>query len=229
MTSRLLPLLGSVFSLLLALPASAQREVRVRGLALQPGVPEELQAGDAAGKGAVGVVKVKSFLNHEFDTLKLKGNQLKFTAKADAAADAGPAVEIGTCEIPAKAASVILVFLPDAPDSKTCKIVVVEDSAKAFPPGSYKIANLSEFPVKIELEKKEFEFKAGEIGGIEDPPVGANQASGMKGYSQREGEWQVFVSSLWPHPGGKRVLQLITANPGTGQLEMRGVRDIAKP
>lgn len=225
MNPRLLPLLGSVFSLLLALPASAQREVRVRGLALQPGVPEELQAGDAAGKGAVGVVKVKSFLNHEFDTLKLKGNKLKFTA----AAEAGPAVEIGTCEIPAKAASVILVFLPDAPDSKTCKIVVVEDSAKAFPPGSYKIANLSEFPVKIELEKKEFEFKAGEIGGIEDPPVGANQASGMKGYSQREGEWQVFVSSLWPHPGGKRVLQLITANPGTGQLEMRGVRDIAKP
>jgi hypothetical protein len=225
MTSRLFPLLGTLFSLLLALPASAQREVRIRGLALQPGVPAELRAGDAAGKGPAGVVKVKSFLNHEFDTLKLKGDKLKFTA----AADDGPAVEIGACEIPAKVASVILVFMPDAPESKTCKVVVVEDSAKAFPPGSYKIANLSEVAVKIELEKKEFEFKAGDIGLIEDPPVGANQASGMKGYSQKEGEWQVFVSSLWPHPGGKRVLQLITANPATGQLEMRGVRDIAKP
>jgi hypothetical protein len=225
MNSRLLPLLGSVFSLFFALPSSAQREVRVRGLALQPGVPEELQAGNAAGKGPVGVVKVKSFLNHEFDTLKLEGNQLNFTAVAAG----GPAEEIGSCEIPAKAASVILVFLPVAPDSKTCRIVVVEDSAKAFPPGSYKIANLSEFPMKIELEKKEFEFKAGEIRSIEDPPVGANQASGMRGFSQREGEWQAFVSSIWPHPGGKRVLQLVTANPATGQLEMRGVRDIAKP
>lgn len=225
MDSRLLPLLGSVISLFLALPASAQREVRVRGLALQPGLPEELQAGDAGGKGPAGVVKVKSFLNHEFDTLKLKDNKLKFTA----AAAGGPAEEIGSCEIPAKAASVILVFMPDAPDSKTCKIVVVEDSAKAFPPGSFKIANLSEVPVKIELEKKEFEFKPGEIGTIEDPPVGANQASGMKGYSQREDGWQAFVSAIWPHPGGKRVLQLVTANPATGQLEMRGVRDIAKP
>lgn len=225
MNSRLLPLFGSVFSLLLALPASAQREVRVRGLALQPGVPEEMQAGDAAGKSPAGVVKVKSFLNHEFDTLKLKGNKLSFTT----AAAGGPVEEIGSCEIPAKAASVILVFMPDAPDSKTCKIVVVEDSAKAFPPGSYKIANLSEVPVKIELEKKEFEFKPGEIRCIEDPPVGANQASGMKGYREKEGEWQVFVSSLWPHPGGKRVLQLVTANAATGQLEMRGVRDIAKP
>ena len=83
--------------------------------------------------------------------------------------------------------------------------------------------------MKIELEKKEFEFKPGEIRAIEDPPVGANQASGMKGYSQQDGEWQAFVSAIWPHPGGKRVLQLVTANPATGQLEMRGVRDIAKP
>lgn len=225
MNSRLLPLLALVVSLVFSLPVSAQREVRVRGLALQPGVPEEMQAGDAAGKGPAGVVKVKSFLNHEFDTLKLKGNPLKLTA----AASDGPAAEIGSCEIPAKAASVILVFINEGPDSKSCKIVVVEDSAKAFPPGSFKIANLSEVPVKIELEKKEFEFKPGEVGTIEDPPVGANQASGMKGYSQREGEWQAFVSAIWPHPGGKRVLQLVTANPATGQLEMRGVRDIAKP
>lgn len=225
MNFRLLPLLGTVCSLLLALPASAEREVRIRGLALQAGVPAELQAGNAEGKGPAGVVRVKSFLNHEFDTLKLQGNQLKFTASADA----GPAAEVGTCEIPAKAASVILVFMPDGPESKTCKIVVVEDSAKSFPPGSYKIANLSEVPVKIELEKKEFEFKPGEIRAIVDPPVGANQASGMKGFSQKDGAWQPFVSSLWPHPGGKRVLQLVTVNPATGQLEMRGVRDIAKP
>lgn len=220
-------LIAGVLPLLTTLPAAGQQECRVRALSLQAGATAtELYACNEAGTANAGMVRVKTFLNHEFDTLKLKGTKLVFTTKP------GPAaanVRIGTCEVPAEAKSVILLFIPEIPGKPACRVVVVDDSAKAFPSGSIAIVNLSSLPVKIQLETQSYEFKPGEIRAIPDPPVGPSQASAMKGQVKRDGKWVDFSSGAWPHPGDKRVLHVLTENPTTKQLEIRGVRDVAKP
>ena len=107
--------------------------------------------------------------------------------------------------------------------------MVVDDSKKAFPPGSYKILNLSSLPVKIELEKKAFDFKPGEIRNIENPPVNDANSSGFKGTCESGGQWEMFGSGTWPHPGGRRGLQVIIDNPDTKLVDIRGIRDVATP
>jgi hypothetical protein len=119
--------------------------------------------------------------------------------------------------------------VPEKPDSPTSKILVIDDSKKAFPAGTFKVANLSSLPVKLELEKKAFDFKPGEILNIVDPPVNDASASTVKGTCESEGEWKNFFSSSWPHPGGKRVLQVIIDNPDSKLVDIRGFRDVATP
>jgi hypothetical protein len=172
---------------------------------------------------------VKSFLNHEAATLKLKSPKIVLTTHAGAASEKDPAQLIGSCELPAKGGSVILLFVPEKPDSPTSKILVIDDSKKAFPAGTFKVANLSSLPVKLELEKKAFDFKPGEVLNIVDPPVNDASASTVKGTCESEGEWKNFFSSSWPHPGGKRVLQVIIDNPDSKLVDIRGFRDVATP
>lgn len=223
-------LIAGVLPLLAMLPAAGQQECRVRALSLQAGATApELFACNETGGSAAGSVQVKTFLNHEFDTLKPKGTRLVFTTKPGPAAAKDEDARIGTCELPAAAKSVILLFIPETPGKSACRITVVDDSTKAFPSGSIAIVNLGSLPVRIQLESKSFEFKPGEIRAIPDPPVGPSQASAMKGQLLRNGKWEDFSSGAWPHPGDKRVLQILTENPTTKRLEIRGVRDVAKP
>jgi len=205
-------------------------ECRVRALALQAGAAgPELHAHAETGTATAGKVTVKTFLNPEYDTLKLKSPKPVFTAKPTPPNAKNAAAPGRACEIPAAAKSVILLFLAEKPGQPACKVVVVDDSAKAFPAGSFEIINLSALPVKIQLEDQSFEFKPGEIRAIPNPPVGPGQASAMKGLCKRDGKWVDFSSGAWPHPGDKRVLQILTDNPATKQVEIRGVRDVAKP
>lgn len=219
---------AAAFLTLLA-PATAAPEYQIRGLSMNPGLPlTELHVHDAAGKAKVGVIQLKTFLNHEADTLEVKSPKLVFTAKADPASALNPAEVIGRCELPAKPGSVILLFLPEVADKPACKVLVVDDSMKAFPPGSILMVNSSSLPVKIELEKKPYEFKAGTMKLITGMPVGESNTAGMKGYCERDGKWQMFSSGIWPHPGEKRVLQVLTDN-ASGLVDIRGVRDVATP
>jgi hypothetical protein len=218
---------AAVLSLLA--PATAAPEYQIRGLSMNPGLPlTELHAHNAEGTARAGVIQLKSFLNHEADTLEVKGPKLVFTAKADPASALDPAEVIGRCELPAKPGTVILLFLPEVADKPACKVLVVDDSKTAFPPGSILVVNSSTLPVKIELEKQPFEFKAGAMKLITDMPVGESNTAGMKGYCERDGKWQVFSSGIWPHPGEKRVLQVLTDN-ASGLVDIRGVRDVATP
>lgn len=229
MNARFLAALGAALLPWFAPPVSGQQECKVRGLSLEPVIEgSEVHAHDEAGTVTFGRIHIKSFLNHESDTLKFKDPKLIFTAKADPASAKDPAGVIGSCEIPATMKSVILLFVPKVAGEPACRILVVDDSAKAFPPGSVKVANLSPMTVKIELEKTPFEFKPGETGLIKDPPVGPNQTGGMKGFCERDGEWQLFASGMWPHPGQKRVLQILTGTENN-QVEIRGLRDVSTP
>ncbi|MCW1887790.1 hypothetical protein OKA04_23835 [Luteolibacter flavescens] len=206
------------------------QEYQVRGLTLGQDVPgPEVHVHQDGGKADAGVLEVKSYLNHEGTTLKLKGPKIVLTTQSGAASVKDPAQVIGTCELPAKGGSVILLFIPEKPDSPASKIVVLDDSKKAFPPGSIKVANLSSLPVKIELEKKPFDFKAGEIANIENPPVGEGNSSGYKATCETATGWQAFGAGVWPHPGQKRVLQVVTNSPESKLVVIRGFRDVATP
>ena len=207
--------------------ATAADDCQIRALALHPGtVPEELHVQSAANSAPAGRIHPKTFLNHESDPVKRLAGKLAFTTKAGAT-DASD--RIGTCELPANAKSVILVFIPEIQGKPACKVIVVDDSPKAFPPGSIHVLNLSSMPVRIELEKSKFEFKPGEIRPIPNPPAGANGTAAMSAMCQRSGVWEKFSSGAWPHPGPKRVLQILTEAPDTKQIEIRGFRDVAAP
>lgn len=196
--------------------------LRIRSVAVVPGsVPDTL--GVQSGGKSAGRVHPKTFLNHEADTLPLTAGKLEFSSESD------PVSRIGTCEIPAGAKSVILVFVPEVPGKPACKVIAVDDSPKAFPAGSINILNLTSLPVRIELEKQSFEFKPGEVRVIPNPPTGPNGASAMKAARKVDGKWESFSSGAWPHPGPKRVLQILTDNPDTKQTEVRGIRDVASP
>jgi len=220
----------AAFAAISLLPVFAEGECRVRAIVSQAGaVPPEIHVHNAAGTATAGKLQVKTFLNHEFTLLAPKGGPVVFTSKADPASVKTPEDVIGEGELPAKAASIILLFFPDAPDKPHCRVTVVDATAKAFPPGSFKVVNLSRSPIRIELEKDKFEFQPGETKVIKNAPMGDNGSAGMRAYYESEGTWKPFSESMWANPGDKRVLQIIADNVATHQPEMTGIRDVAKP
>lgn len=172
-------------------------------------------------------VTVKSYLNHEAESLAVVGDEILFTAAANRTSLKDPLV--ARLKVPAGLRTAILMFLPGdgKPGSPRFRILPIDDGTRAFPRGSLKVINLSQSPLRIELEKKPFDFKSGETRLIEDPPVGEANASAMRSFSFRSGEWQRVAAGNWPHPGQKRVLQVAFDNAASGSVEMRGIRDIA--
>lgn len=219
-----------------AAPPAAPAEtagLRVRALSFQlDSPPADVYAHDAAGDGSVPGVKldVKSYLNHEFSGLPIKGDSLVFTKTADPAGIKDSANIVAKTRLPGGFRSGIFMFLPGTGKAgdPAFRVLVIEDTKKAFPPGSLKILNLSPLPVSIMLEKETFNFKSGETKVIEDPPVGPSQSSGMVAKAFKDGEWRKIGSGVWPHPGSKRVLQVLFENPQSQQVELRGIRDIAR-
>lgn len=207
--------------------------LRVRGLSFQlDSPPADVFVHDAAGDGTVPGVKldVKSYLNHEFSGLPIKGDSLVFTKSSDPSGIKDSANIIAKTRLPGGFRSGIFMFLPGTGKAgdPAFRVLVIEDNKKAFPPGSLKILNLSPLPVSIMLEKEVFNFKSGETKIIEDPPVGPSQSSAMVAKAFKEGEWRQIGSGIWPHPGSKRVLQVLFENPKSRQVELRGIRDIAR-
>jgi hypothetical protein len=216
-------------AVLSAISAQGQ-EYQIRGLTLNDEAPgPEVHVHHDGGAADAGVIQVKSYLNHERDTVKLKGRKIVLTTQAGAASVKDPAMLVGSCELPAQGGRVILFFLPEKPGSPACKVMVIDDSKKAFPPGSIKVANLSSLPVKIELETKPFDFKPGEIRNIEDPPKGDAGSAAAKVTCEANGKWQRVSTGVWPDPGTRRVLQVLVDNPDTQSAEIRGFRDITTP
>jgi hypothetical protein len=213
-------------------PSASDQGIRVRGLAFQLAAPPtDIYVHDAAAPpGIVGAkLDVKGYLNHEFSLLPIRGKNVVCTKSSDPASIKDPANILAKATLPDKFKNGIFMFLPGtgAPGAPMFRILVVDDSTSAFPRGSFKVMNLSPVTVRIQLEKETFEFKSGEMKLIEDPPVGENQSSGMRAFSQAGSQWQKIGSGIWPHPGDKRVLQVLFENPGTKQVELRGIRDVA--
>ena len=174
-------------------------------------------------------VRTRTYLNHEVEVLPMHGDRLVFTTAADRASIEDPERVIGRVTVPSGVRSAILVFLPGArdPGSSPCRVLPVEDTTRAFPRGSLKVINLSPLLLRLLLEKKQFDIPPGATRTIGDPPVGEHNASAMRAFTFKDDKWQRLGAGLWPHPGPKRVLQIAHLNPGSGQIEIRGIRDIA--
>lgn len=204
----------------------------MRGLAFQlPNTPADVYAHDAATDGSTPGVKldVKSYLNHEFSVLPIKGSSLILTKTADPAGIKDAGNVLAKVKLPSKFKTGIFMFLPGSGKAGDTpfRVLVIEDGKSDFPPGSVKVMNLSPQPIRIQLEKEYFNFKSGETKVIEDPPVAENQSSGMRAFSFEDGDWRRFASGVWPHPGRKRVLQVMFLNPTSKRVEIRGIRDVA--
>ncbi len=216
-------------------PAPAPQDapgLKIRALSFQLDTPPaEVFAHDPALGGKIPGVKIdmKSYLNHEFNLQPSQPESLVFTKSADVASLKDPASVVAKAKLPANLKSGIFMFLPGSGKAGDTpfRVLVIEDSQRAFPAGSFKVMNLSPHRVRIQLENQNFPFASGETKIIEDPPVGANNASGMKAFAMVNGQEQRIAASIWPHPGTKRSLQVLFLNPKTDQVEIRGIRDVA--
>jgi hypothetical protein len=206
--------------------------LKIRGLAFQlDSPPVDIYAHEAVpAVGSIGTkFDVKSYLNHEISILPIKGHEIIFTKSSDPASVKDTANLVAKVKLPDNFKRGIFMFLPGTAvaGDPAFRVLVIDDSMRSFPKGSLKVMNLSPLPVRIQLEKETFDFKSGETKLIEDPPVGENQSSGMRAFAFKANEWQRIGSGIWPHPGEKRVLQVLFENPVSKQVELRGIRDVA--
>lgn len=230
MKTLILPALAA--ALFLAAPSTAgaaDRDISLRAISMAGDFPgSEVFVHSAGSKQEGTKVTVKTFLNHESDAVTASSDTLILTGKADASSATDKAAVIGEVKLPAGAKSGILLFLPGA-KGKPNSVSVIEDDRKTFPPGSTQVVNNTGSELRIEIEGKNFDVKAGGVLVIRDQPVGNNNASMVKGYIKTDGVWAQISSASWPHPGAKRVLQIATENARSGSAELRGVRDISSP
>lgn len=206
------------------------RDVRVRLLAFDNVlIPAESYVFDAAVTQPVpGVAApIKGYLNHEDQALKITGNDLLFSKSAKAEDANKPEFQLAKVTLPNVGNRFLLVFLP-GPDKKF-RVLPLDDSIKEFPLGAYRVISLSNFPVKLTLEEKAYEFKPGQSTLITDAPVQENHHSAMYAFTQVDGKWQRIGSGLWPELGKKRSIQIFFDSPESKQTELRGFRDISPP
>lgn len=204
--------------------------LRLRLLAFQPSLAtDEVYMHDpAANEPANGVrLPMKSYLNHESVPAILKSRKLVLTKAADPASLKDPAQWLAEATLPEGLRSAVLLCLPEAAGSKTpFRMLVIDDSKKAFPAGSFRVTNLSPSQVRIELEKRPWVVKPGTTELIIDPPVRHGNLSGMKTYVLENQNWRRIASGIWPHPGKGRVIQLLYYHPVAKRVQLRAFDDV---
>lgn len=228
MKTRTLPALVLAFLAGLGQPlTAAPRQLNVRAITMTNDFPgKEVYLHAAGARKAGQKVTVKNFLNHEFDEVALESASFVVTAEADASSAANKEAVIGTFEAGSQIKSCILLFLPGAQSGKGSALMI-EDGKSVFPPGATQLVNATKADIKLEIEGKPYEIKAGSRLVIKDQPVGESNASGVKAFTKTASGWAQFSSTTWPHPGTKRVIQIATDGRVSGKPEMRGVKDIS--
>ena len=217
-----------------SLPLSAQADatppLRLRLLAFQPGLATDesfLHDPDAPEASSGIRAPLKSYLNHESVRVVLKSHRLVITKSADRASLKNPDQRLAEATLPAALQSAVILCLPDAPGAKLpFRVLVIDDSTQAFPPGSFRVTNLSPSQVRIELEKRPWEIRPGGTEMIIDPPVRHGNLSGMKAFVLENQNWRCIASGIWPHPGKERAIQVLYYHPAARQVQLRAFDDV---
>lgn len=215
------------------LPLPAQEppsiQVEIRTLAFSTGLqqPDAHAQDPAAGEAAASVAApIKTYLNHQFVPIQLKSRKIAFTTKPDRASLTREGELIGEVTLPQDVSSAILLFLPGKPGGKAkCQILAIDDSKRAFPPGSYHATNLSSLPIRLMLERTSYEIKPGQRLVIDEPPMRDNGQAGMRTFAFRNNSWQPVATGLWQNPGDARSVLVLFQNPATGEVQLRAFDD----
>lgn len=214
-------------SSLIGLFAAEARDVRVRALTVagrDPGPGVFLHDG-TAGSGTA--VRVKNFLNHEFEEFDLDSDKVVITTESSRKSTENPELVLAELEWPADCDSAILLFVPGEEAGKV-QARLVPDSKENFPAGSYLIVNISAEPLRFQLEEEEYPVEASGQVLITDPPEGEQvAASQMQAFRELDGEWKRVAAARWAHPGSKRELHVASVNPRSDRLRVQGIKDVA--
>ena len=206
--------------------APAKVEIRMLAFSSAQQKMEAFAHDPLADAAAVPVpAPIKTYLNHQFSTVVLKSRKVVFTTKISRDSIKTPEDVIGEVTLPQNADSAILLFLPGK-DKNRAQIMAIDDSKRAFPAGSFHASNLSPLPIKLMLEKKQFDFKPGQAHLIEDPPTGETGQTAMRTFSFRNNAWGPVATSLWPHPGDARSVLIFYQNPNAGEVQLRSFADV---
>lgn len=171
--------------------------------------------------------EIKSYLNHQAYTVATRSKKVVFTTKPDHASIGRQGELIGEASLPTTSNSAIMVFLPGKPgDKATSLIMAVDDSKRAFPPGSFHITNISPKNVRLKLEKTQYDFTPGKTLLISDPPIGENHQAGMEAFVQNGNVWARVSAGFWPIPKSTRNLAIIYQNPVSGRIALNGFDDV---
>lgn len=213
---------------LLSAPLFGQGSFEVRLLAFGPDqkIGEVYIQDPAQADGTSVKSEVKSYLNHQFSTVILKGRKMAFTSGPDRGSLTREGEVLAEATIPENVKSSILLFLPSNPGAKfKYQVMAVPDSKRSFPAGSYYVANLSSTQLRLVLEEKVFDFKPGKSELIDDLPNKTGGQIGMRAVAFTNNVWKEVSSSIWNHPGRGRTLMIIY--PGnSGGVQLRGFDDI---
>jgi hypothetical protein len=216
-----------------ALPVFSQApatRAEIRLLAFSPDLElDDIYVQDPASAPTTASVKVsiRSGLNHEFNTLLLSGRKLVLTKKPDRGSVTREGELVGEVTLPDAVKSAILLAIPPLKDSKAlCRILVINDSKRVFPAGSYHITNLSPLKVRLVLEDKNFDFNPGQTVLIEKPPYRPDHQIGMQAYAFKNNTWLQMASSIWSEPGDRRNVLVLYPDAATGNVQLRTFGDI---
>lgn len=228
MKTLMIPAMFSAMMLVASTSATAaSRQLSVRALTMAGDFPGEEVFAHSVGSKEPGVkLKVKNFLNHEFDSVSLVGDSLILTNTSEASSAANKFALLGQVKVPDDLTSGILLFLPG--DKKgSGSVTLIADGKAVFPPGSTLIFNSTRSEMRLEIAGKNYDVKAGGNLVIRDQPSGDDHSSTAKGFVKTDGKWVQFSSAIWPHPGTKRVLQVACEDARTGKADLRDIKDVS--
>lgn len=171
---------------------------------------------------------IKTYLNHQFSTISLKSKKVVFTSKPDRASLTREGETLLETTLPDGVTSAILLVVPGKPGDKAkCRALIINDSKKAFPAGSYHATNMSSSQVRLTLEQTNFDFNPAQVIVIEKPPTRDGRMSSMKTFVVKGKELKPVSTGLWPCPEKTRGLLVFFQDPISGNIQLRAFDDVA--
>lgn len=211
--------------LVMCLPLAAQEEprdleVRTLCFSYSSGLKELSLAGDLEGKSQ-SEVQLKKYLGNEVLELTLLGDRLLVGKPGEEGFQAWE-----TVAIPQSLREVLLVFFPNNDSKKPYRVMAFDDSAKAFPLGSFYLANRSSSSLRFIVGEEPYEVKPGKSKLLSEfKNKKANGQVSYYAYYQEGKDWRRLSTGFWTVVERKRTFQIAYENAKTGRLELRGYSD----
>ncbi|MGC4013342.1 MAG: hypothetical protein QM755_02320 [Luteolibacter sp.] len=132
---------------------------------------------------------------------------------------------IGSAKLPDKLTRALLVLLPPASGSgETYRCALIDYTDAAFPYGSYRVANLSPFPVRGAIGKSYVELKSAAMGTIK-PQGEPGEVQPSRFEFQDNNRWNLLTETRCAVRNDRRWLLCIYRDPDSGRMNLRCIPD----